>query len=434
MLWLAVAALVVLPYAHNYRHLSPFDEMVHVDYVVKVQHGHLVNGGEKVGVVAMRAQACRGSDLTGAFKFPRCNQQVMRPAAFPSEGFNTSYHDPPVYYLVTAAGVAVVGLLPGVNDVVLEARSIGVLWLGIGLILTFLLALRLGADRWPAAGATLVVASNPAVAHTMSTVTSDAPSLITGALLCLTALAVVRRQLSWWWLVPVAGATTAVKATGLTVVGLVVVFLLLQLLRRPSDSATTDEEITPSHQPVPRRTVWFAVIATVGAALVSLGVWTVVTAVTSYPAAQDSPMTEAFYVDSIGWPELIGNLLNLMTPLQSGYLPPFMSSVTLAPLMGLVNVLAIAGIAAVAWAGAARAVSLMGVASFLAMLVSGPALVLLIFAGSHTYYPIPPRYGLSLIPAVAACLAVAASRRSVGGYLLTGLGAATLTALMVQIL
>ena len=49
VLWVAVAALVVLPYMHSYRHLSPLDEMVHVDYLVKVQDGHLVRGGELLG-------------------------------------------------------------------------------------------------------------------------------------------------------------------------------------------------------------------------------------------------------------------------------------------------------------------------------------------------------------------------------------------------
>ena len=63
VLWVAVAALVVLPYMHSYRHLSPFDEMVHLDYLVKVQDGHLVRGGELSGETAMREQACRGHDL-----------------------------------------------------------------------------------------------------------------------------------------------------------------------------------------------------------------------------------------------------------------------------------------------------------------------------------------------------------------------------------
>ena len=198
-LWVAIAALVVLPYMHSYRHLSPFDEMVHLDYLVKVQDGHLVRGGKLVGDTAMREQACRGHDLA-EFTAPPCDKKEMRPAPFPFGGYNTAYPDPPAYYVFTAAGATLLQALPGIHDIVTAARAVGVIWLGAGLALTFLLALRLGANRWSAAGTTLVVASAPTVAHAMATITSDAPSLVVGAALCLVALAVVRGQAPWWWL------------------------------------------------------------------------------------------------------------------------------------------------------------------------------------------------------------------------------------------
>ena len=230
---MAVAALVVLPYAHSYRHLSPLDEMPHIDYLIKVRDGHLVRGGERMGQVALRAQACRGSDLDN-YEGPPCAKRV-RARDFPFGGFNTAYPDPPAYYLVTAAGATVVDAVPGVDDVVTAARSVGVLWLGGGLMLSFLLALQLGANRWSAAGATLIIGSTPAVAHATATITSDAPGLLVGAALCLVAVAFVRGRVRWWWLVPAAAATTAMKATGLLVVGLVVVFLLLHLARSARD-------------------------------------------------------------------------------------------------------------------------------------------------------------------------------------------------------
>jgi len=439
-LWLAVAALVVLPYVHSYRHLSPFDEMVHLDYVVKAQHGHMVNGGEKVGQVAMRAQACRGSDLKG-FKYPRCNQKVLRPAGFPSAGFNTAYPDPPAYYVVTAAGAAVVGLLPGVNDVVDEARSFGVLWLGAGLALTFLLALRLGANRWAAAGATLIVASNPAVAHAMATVTSDAPALLVGGALCLVTLAVVRRTTSWWWLIPASAACTAVKATGLTVVGLVALFLLFQLAqvaRRPVDEDEGEAEVesrdeSEPAQPMTRREVWLSLAAVVLPAIAVLGAWTVLTGATAFPSAADIPMRDYFHVDSIGSDELLGNLLLLTTPLQQGYQPPFMMNVAIGVFMAGVNLLALAGVAVLAWTGPRGATrTRLAVATVVAMLVSGTALVVLIYVGSHTYIAIPSRYGLPMVPALAACLAVVASQRRVGGWALVGIGLLTTAALLAQ--
>ena len=448
-MWFAVAALVVLPYVHSYRHLSPFDEMVHLDYLVKVQHGHLVRGGERIGPVAMRTGVCRGSDLKD-YQAPKCPQKVLRPEAFPFAGFNTAYPDPPAYYVITAVGANVVGALPGAHDIVTEARSVGVLWLGAGLALTFLLALRLGANRWAAAGATLIVASSPAVAHAMATITSDAPSLLVGAALCLVSLSFVRGQVSWWWLAPAAAATTAVKATGLTVSGLVVIFLLLQLVgsRRAARSSPDvdpevdahDAETDPGSSrwldlpvPLPRRTIWLGIAAVVVPAVLVLGGWMVVNKLTELPAADDITMRQYFYVDSIGWDSLFGNLLNLLTPLRDGYQPPFMINVTIGSLMGFMNLVAFAGVATLAWTGRKGAVQTrLAIATTVSMVVGGMALVLLIFVGSHTYIYIPSRYGLSLVPALAASLAVVASRRRGGGYALTGLGVATMVALLAQ--
>src|ERR1700759_4737052 len=99
-LWLAVAALVVLPYVHSYRHLSPFDEMVHVDYLVELEHGHLVRGGDKVGQVAAHEEACRRSDVPYA-DMPRC-RATIDVARLPGEGYDSAYGDPPLYYAVTA--------------------------------------------------------------------------------------------------------------------------------------------------------------------------------------------------------------------------------------------------------------------------------------------------------------------------------------------
>ena len=66
------------------------------------------------------------------------------------------------------------------------------------------------------------------------------------------------------------------------------------------------------------------------------------------------------------------------------------------------------------------------------MLLGGVGFVVLIFVGSHSYIDIPSRYGLCLVPALAACLAVVASRRRAGGYVLDRPRLVALLALLVQ--
>jgi hypothetical protein len=146
-------------------------------------------------------------------------------------------------------------------------------------------------------------------------------------------------------------------------------------------------------------------------------------------------MHKVFYVSSIGCPNIANNLLILLTPLQNGYVPGFMQSPTVQALITTVQVVVLVGVAALAWYGASRAASTrMAIATLTSMVLSGPALVVLVFLASHTYTPIPSRYGLSLVGPAAACLAVMASRHRVGGLALTLLGAAGLAELLTATL
>jgi len=435
-IWLVVAAVVVLPYVRAYTALSPFDELVHVDYLVKAQHLELVNGGEKVGQTAMREQACRGHDIA-SIEFPPCKSKRFDTEDFPEEGFNTAYPDPPVYYAVTAAGAAVVELLPGVDSVVAAARSVGVLWLAAGLQLTFLLCRRMGADAISSAGVTLLVATTPSVAHSMATVTSDAPLLLVGAGLCLLSLGVAQGRVSWWWLALAAGLAAGVKATVLPVLGLVLVFLLLHLhvQRQRGTHGPVDERPEDVAPGLTTRAQVLRPVAGVGvaAALVLAG-WALLNSLTAWSVVDQIPMRDRFEVSSIGLTELVGNVLPLFSPVQAGYLPPFMVSSTYLPvIMAVFNLILVTGVVGAAWAGGPRTENgRMAAATMAAMLLSGPALVLVIFLGSHTYIPIPFRYGQGLVPAAAACAAWAASQRRAGGPFLVGLGLVSLAVLLAQ--
>jgi hypothetical protein len=68
------------------------------------------------------------------------------------------------------------------------------------------------------------------------------------------------------------------------------------------------------------------------------------------------------------------------------------------------------------------------------MLVYGPAFVVLLFLQLGVSYIIPGRYGLSILPAAAACLALVASRRRAGDVALPVLGAGGLALLLAYTL
>lgn len=436
LVWLPIAAVVVLPCVHTFTELSHIDEFQHVDYLVKTQQLEHVNAGERVGRVAMREQACRGMDLEGV-PLPPCSKKRLSPEEFPGAGFNHTFADPPTYYVITGALAAGLQRLPGADSVVTAGRSVGVLWLAGGLVVTYLLGRRLGAGPVAAAGATLLIGCTPAVVLSVTTVTTDAPQLVVGGLLCLLALAVVSGRSAWWWLAPAAALATAFKITSLSVIGAVSVFLLVSAISagRPTNDRTATAA-THDVAPGPRlatRTAVLAVAAMLVAAAVPVLAWQMLTTATALPSVDDIPMGQEFKVPRLTWAALSDSVPRVFSPVRIPDAPDAMKSPTVILAYRATNLLLILGCAGLAWFGGRDLVARgMGLATTLAMLLSGPVFLVLVFVTMQVSYWIPGRYGLGLLPAAAACLAVTADRHRFGGPALLGLGAAGLVALLAQ--
>jgi hypothetical protein len=461
--WVFVAGLVVLPHIRTFTMLSPIDEYQHVDYLANVMDFSLVHGGDQVGETAMREQACRGIDLPG-FDLPSCHAAELTPEQFPGSGYNHTYTDPPTYYVITAPLAAVVQRLPGVDSVVTAARGIGVLWLGLGLALTFFLAIRLGADPLAAFGATALVASSGTVVEASATVTTDAPGLVAGGWLCLVAVGVAERRVSWWWLCPAAAFAMLVKTTSFPVVGLVVVFLLIYLLAQRRAAATEDGPALARHRqvarewepgdvrleqdipeavptenlevsPVPAPTLWKGLVGVVLAGGVPILLWLLYSRSTTTGPVDQIPAFKMFYQASIGWDELFAEATSMTKILSNPFIPAFLSTETYLQLATLVNGLLVVGVASTAWFGRWTLTSTrLAAATLVSMLVSGVGFTVVFFVGAHIYGGIPGRYGLCLVPAATAALAVAASRRRWGGMVLVGGAAVSMGMLLFQTL
>ena len=404
--WLAVACVGVLGFLLTFTQLSHIDEYQHVDYLDRTLQLEHVRGGDQVEELAMREQACRGMDLEG-FVLPPCSSPDLQPEQFPGSGYNHTYVDPPTYYVVTGPLAKVVQAVTGLDSLVTAARGIGVLWLGSGLIVTFVLARRLGADTWSAGGATLLLAGAPMVLQASATVTTDAPQLVAGGVLTLVAVGVVERKISPWWLAVAGAAAMSVKATSLLVVGMVALFLVVQAVRDRSGR---------------KRAAWPVALLAVGSALPTLA-WAAYTRATELPAAEEIPAFQGYKAGSIGFHEVSRSVDDLVSPVGNSIGPLFTQSPAIALFSVVVNLLLIVGVAGLAWFGRRADLSTTLARSLLAVMVlGGPALVVLFFVGEQLSVTIPGRYGLCLLPAAAACLAVAASRRRYGGPALLVLG------------
>jgi hypothetical protein len=432
-IWLVIAGVMVLPHTVVFTELSPIDEYQHVDYLDKTLRLEHVNGGEKVDELAMREQACRGvTDLD--FTPPPCGSKTFTPEQFPGLGFNHTFSDPPTYYAVSGPVAKLVKNAAGLDSIVTAARLVGILWLAAGLLGTFLLARRLGANDWAAAGATLVLASTPVVLGASATVTTDAPELAAGALLTLLAVAVVERRVSMWWLLPGALLVGSFKATSLTVIGMVALFLLIVAFL-PARDGRVDEEAVPRDGPRRRLgpRLLPAGLVIVGGVLPLLA-WSLVTGATALDSVDDIPAAQMFEVDSIGWSQVANGVRYLLTPVNEAYAAPALRTPSVGLSTLALNVLVIVGVLALAWFGARGSLATpLARAVAASMVLGGPALVLLIFLTEGASFGIPGRYGLSLLPAAAACLAVAASHRRVGGPSLVALGVLGMSAVLVSL-
>ena len=208
----------------------------------------------------------------------------------------------------------------------------------------------------------------------------------------------------------------AFKATSLPAVGMVALFLLVPAVRVVRGAGRPG-----------RRTARLGRLPSRGSAA-SRGrgpavAWTAVTHATALPTVDDIPANKTFEVDSIGWSELANSVPAVLSPLQDTNTPAVQPDGSLLLFAMVVNLLLVAAAAGLAWFGRGRDVSTrMAACLLVGMVLGGPAYTALFFLSEGRLLHHPGRYGLSLLPLAAACLAVAATRRRYGGPALVLLG------------
>ena len=123
-------------------------------------------------------------------------------------------------------------------------------------------------------------------------------------------------------------------------------------------------------------------------------------------------MDARFHVDRINLDHVISQLSALPLPLSGPQLGPQLHTQVMVEIMFVVNVLTIAApFAALAFLPReAPATSLSG-ATLTVLLLGGPAFVIVTYVLSHTFFGIPPRYGMSAVPALGIVIAATLERR-----------------------
>jgi hypothetical protein len=194
-LFVVIAAVVVPLTAFGYERFSPFDEATHVDLALRMARGDVVVRGDTLLPEVVREWACRGF-YDPAVDFPSCDTQDLDPAAFPAGGLQYNWFHAPGYYLTTGVLARLAVAATPVDSFVSAARLVGVLWLAAAMGVTHALARLLGSGRSAGVAVAVAFAFVPTVVHLAGIVNNDVASAVAGGVVMLVAVSTAHRVIA----------------------------------------------------------------------------------------------------------------------------------------------------------------------------------------------------------------------------------------------
>jgi uncharacterized protein YggT (Ycf19 family) len=158
------------------------------------------------------------------------------------------------------------------------------------------------------------------------------------------------------------------------------------------------------------------VIGIVAATLVVAGAWAVAQKLLEVVPPDTLPMSARYAISSFPTAELASSWHQTVSPLQGPYLAPFLRTTAVTVTAGIVDLAVMVGavVGTVLAPARSRARRLGAVVLAMTVLLP-PALVVFNAFVQRVYVVIPPRYGISLVPALVAA-AVPLVRRRTGAY------------------
>jgi hypothetical protein len=407
------SALVLLQIRDNPA-LSPFDEFAHLDYVMKVSRGQIPRTGQHVDPATLRIMACRKIDYPGV-QLPNCHDKKLTFDRFPGDAFNHEAQQPPLYYAITAGLRRVVQDVSG-ESYLTSARSTGVAWLILALFTTWVAGTLLGVRPWALLAALLVLTVAPTVVYFSAIVSNDATALFSGAVVLAAAVWFGPTPTRWAsaTLFGIGFAVAWLKPTNVFAAATVALWLLVRAYQE-RDGRTTRELLR----------TWLrsggALVA--GAAVAALG-WVAISGWLAFVDAQSLPIFAVRHLEGVHLDLFLAQAASLLSAptgsLPSGSFSQPIQLFTSELIRDLFVVAAAVGIfvARRAW------YHVLGLVAIVVFLAGGLALGISIWVSLHMDPGVVPRYGLSVLPLLAVCLAQLAERGRVV-WLIGGVGAVT---------
>lgn len=401
---LVFAATLLFLYVSAHREMSYVDELQHFDYLEKISRWDLVDRGETVGREALREMVCRGIDVDQSeymrffgqdYDLPPCNAVELDPQRFPEEGVNHASVHPPAYYFLTGIVARFIRAVTPVGSLLTAARIANAMWLIAAMGFVWLLLRELAVDARVRALICVVLGSSPPIVQTIGAVGPDAAALALGGAVVLSVMRWERGALPISIPIAACFASVAVKETNAVAVGLAVIYLAFR-------GYTERRRLAQS-----LRLAGLICVAVVAAGLP----WLITQARFADLPTRSIPMVERFQAEALSTDHVVSELDALVTPVRNVLPPRDLRSGATVAATDLLHWLLLGGAFAAAVAGESTRTRSLGGASLAAMVLAGPTLVVVNYVLLGIYVVIPQRYGLSLLPALLAGLAVMTRRR-----------------------
>ncbi len=398
-----LALLLVGVHVSALERLSIYDEIQHVDYALRLFDGDLLVAGEKLTPRGQEILACRAIDEQGPPGNPCGGPYDIDRVV--GGGYNTAYIHAPLYYVAPGAAAWIgAHLLPQVDQVALMRMTSGI-WFLVALGFLWALLGEFGVPRSVRFAAGVALISVPTVLLSQSIVNNDSTALAAGAALTWLAVRWDRGRSSLWWVGLGSFVAVLLKATNVGAVAAVVLFVAVRAFQRAEWRGGLRSALSG-------RWVRFALVAGVGAVVAGAG-WGALPSALATVAPEVIPQALMFHQDSFQVVWFFESLDMLVTPLRPEFATSAMDGDAAAAIGALANIgllLFFAYGAVVSRPGSAVRALAGGAAGALVLLP--PVLVLVNYVTAQIHVPLlPPRYGLSIVPAMVVVAATGATSR-----------------------
>jgi hypothetical protein len=379
--------------------LSPNDEPAHADYAYQISHGVIPSKGSLIGPEIRYEWSCHG---LGDSAQSDCD---VLGGDFGAGVQDYTFGDPPVYYATTglvARGVS--ALVPGDNQFITFGRSIGVLWLFAAMIVLYLGLRRFRVGWQTATAGAALLPLCPGVLAATSTVTSDAPAALCGAVgVWLLARITVDGQLGWGLpaiATALATGTKILNGMPLLAVGCVAGVLAITAYRR-------------GDKPGALRAGRLSLAVVLSFLAVYLG-WEMFQDGRGDPGWVNPNLANGQPLNGSPIGDLLSNLFGVFQHLTTSYwLAPQINGETVSIWATLLSVVLAAAPLLVMAVSRRRSWGwMLGLAAFAGVTAISLVVQVEMFVENNEYFAlVSARYALSFLPWVIACLAVVAARR-----------------------